>query len=160
MIIRNNPKALPFPRKKLAGSLLLAASVALAQPGLADASDAIELDELEVTLEIFDDSADLEAFELRLVAIRADDDLGRGDEWDERDELAERMERFEEAVAAAGEDREELEDRARDGRERAAEEAEEEMEEILAREHENERLEEIAEFDSRIGGPKPVQGSA
>ena len=120
---------LPFPKRKLTGSLLLAASVALAQPALADDTDAIELDELEVTLEVFDDSEDLEAFELRLVAIDEDDDEARDEE---RDELAERMERFEEEVAAAGEDREEREDRIRDEREREAEEAEEEADKMAS----------------------------
>ena len=56
------PNVLPFPRKTLTGTLLLAASVALAQPALADETEVIELDELEVTLEVFDDSEDLEAF--------------------------------------------------------------------------------------------------
>ena len=143
MIMRPNlPKALTFPLLKLTGSLLLAASITLAQPVLAGETDAIELDDLEITLEAFDDSADLEAFELRLVTLRESNDPK------ERDELAERMERFEEEVAAAGEDRAAPEDHAREQRAREAEEAADEQEGRLAREHENERLQEIAQFDS------------
>ena len=69
---------LPFPKKKLTGSLLLAARIVLAAPAMAEESDAIELDELEVTLEVFDDSQDLEAFELRLVAIEENPVYSRG----------------------------------------------------------------------------------
>ncbi len=117
--------------------LALASTLMTASPAWAEeAPVSPELDELEITLEVFDDSAELEAFELRLTEIPATDD-------DEAmASLTDRMERFD---AEASEELEEREFERRRAEEREQEEA---LEAAIAARHENERLAEIAAFDS------------
>ena len=87
--------------------LALASTLTAAAPAWAEEGPVSpELDELEITLEVFADSADLEAFELRLTEIPSADDA------DSMASLTDRMERFD---AEAAEELEESEiDRRRE----------------------------------------------
>ena len=94
----------PWPRKWVS-RLALSTTLALSAPLMATSAQAEEEspDELEVTLEIFDDSASLEAFEIDLSDLH-DDDKEAGhheDDPDSDDRLSDRMDRFDEEVARA-----------------------------------------------------------
>ncbi len=128
-------------RTRVAG-LALTTSLMLALPAWADEETDVT-DELEVTLEVFDDSASLEGFELRLTdpAEMDDHDVIEGD--GEHQDLAERMARFEEEVREASD----LDDRESDERRSEERDAEMDREEAAAADHDENRLEQLAEFD-------------
>jgi len=111
-------------------ALSLASILVLSQT--ARAEEEAHLEELEITLEIFEDSEQLEAFELHLID---PEQPSASEDFPTHDALEERMDRFEEEVAV----------RERDGR---VEEPGEDPAEKTEREHEGDRLSEIAEADS------------
>lgn len=120
-----------------AARLTLTTCLLLTAPAWAGEETDTLPDELEVTLEVFDDSAALEGFEVRLMGLEDTD----GDR--ETDDLAERMARFEEEVHAAA-DLDERDDQEPRDEERDPSEAREER---VVADHDGNRLEELADFD-------------
>jgi hypothetical protein len=119
----------------------LAFSTVLTFAGTALADEGRELEELEVTLEVFEDTEALDAFELRLEEVAEREADEEASEFPDHDEMAERMERFEEEVAAAADS--ELMGVERDARPSEGEDA---FEAEIERDHQ-ERLE-MADADS------------
>ena len=94
----HHPLRSPWPRRWVS---TLAFSTVLTFAGIALADEGRELEELEVTLEVFEDSEALDAFELRLEEVAEREANEEASEFPDHEEMAERMDRFEEEVAAA-----------------------------------------------------------
>lgn len=135
----NEHTTLPLIRRTRRRFLPLVATAGLILGASAWADTDVPDDELEVTLEVFDDAQALEAFEVHL---SAPDDQTSPDA-DGQDALLDRMARFEDEVSRASEsDGQALADREDEERE-----AEREREDALVREHESDHQERIGEFD-------------